>query len=84
MLKDRMNALGKNEADVRYDKKSSESKAALAWSMKRRTSVGNRWLGEQLNLRSPAGVSRLTGSFGRSDQKSVMALAKKLAAKSKG
>ncbi|MEZ5278822.1 MAG: transposase [Opitutaceae bacterium] len=81
LLKDQMKALGKTEDDVRDEKKSAEWKAALAWSMKKRTSVGNRWLGEQLNMGPPAMVSRLAGSFGRSDQKSVRALKRRLTAK---
>ena len=84
LLTGQMKALGKTDHDVRNDRKSAEWKAALAWSVKKRTSAGNRWLGEQLNMGPPAMVSRLTGSFGRSDQKSVMALKKRLTAKSKG
>ena len=63
--------LGKTEEDISNDKKSVEWKSALAWWMKKGSSVTNRWLGENLNMGAPSAVSRLAGTFARSSPKVI-------------
>lgn len=55
--------LGKSRSDIQREIKSVEWKAAIAWWLKSRTSAGNRWLGEKLNMGHPAMVSRLAKAF---------------------
>jgi putative transposase len=56
--------LGKTSGDLVRDRKSAPWKAAIAFFLKRRTSVTNPWLSRRLQMGPPAMVSRLTTAFG--------------------
>lgn len=56
--------LGKTEADLLAARKSAEWKAAVAWTLKQRTSVTNPWLSRRLKMGPPAMVSRVATAFG--------------------
>src|SRR5690625_6587744 len=81
---DCLRRLGKSADDAVGDLQSAEWKAALAWWMKKNTSVSNRWLGDRLNMGPPAMVSRLAGAFGRKPAWQLRDYERRFTAKSKG
>jgi len=84
-LHDCLGKLGKSPKDIHQDIKSADWKAAIAWWLKTRTSVSNRWLGENLNMGVPAMVSRLAARMESPPMAKVQRTFKKaLTSKSKG
>ncbi len=49
--------LGKNEGDIRNDRKSAPWKAAVALRLKETSQAGNRWLSERLGMGRPEAVT---------------------------
>ncbi|HUX08744.1 MAG TPA: transposase [Acidobacteriota bacterium] len=78
LIQDCLEVLGINEEDLELLQKSDPRKQAVAWWVRKHTSVTNRWLSNQLHMGHPTNVTQAVGLFEKSDSPSLRALRKTL------
>lgn len=74
-----MKVLGKKQAKIAADPKAADWKVAIATHLKSTMLCKNPWLGERLNMGSPAGISRYCSELQAGKQKAAAALLKRIA-----
>ena len=78
LIQDCLEALGISEEDLEQLKKSDPRKQAIAWWVRKHTSVTNRWLSKQLHMGHPTSVTQAVRLFEKPDSPSLKALRKTL------
>jgi len=70
--------LGLTERDLQSLRKSDQRKQAIAWRVRSRTTVANRWVSERLHMGTASAVSNAVAAFGVAVSPKVKRLRKRV------